>query len=89
VTFVVKVPRREFENPVMNRADLETIASLSKGKFSFLHDIADIPKKIEKKGQPIYGVENVHRLWDTWAAFIVFVGFLCVEWIYRKRQRLL
>ncbi len=88
-TFTVKVPLREFENPVMNKADLDTASKLSGGSFHFLHDIGKIPPLIEKREQTMSGVESVHKLWDTWVVFGAVVAVLCAEWIYRKRRRLL
>jgi hypothetical protein len=89
VTFRVMVPRREFENPVMNRADLKTVADLSKGELFYLPGIGAIPEKIDRREQTIRGVESVYKLWDTLILFCIFVGLLCVEWVYRKRRQLL
>jgi hypothetical protein len=93
VTFSVQVPRREFENPLMDRVALRQIAEASGGKFFFLHEVDDMmnsfPKLLADREQVIPGMPVIHRLWDSWLAFVLLLGLLGAEWIYRKMHRLL
>ncbi|MHC4598864.1 MAG: hypothetical protein ACYS47_07660, partial [Planctomycetota bacterium] len=93
VTFSVQVPRREYENPLMDRVALRHIAEASGGKFFFLHEVhemaAKFPKLLGKREQHIAGMPVIHRLWDSWLAFVLLLLVLAAEWVYRKLYRLL
>jgi hypothetical protein len=93
VTFSVQVPRREYENPLMDRGVLREIAKASGGEFFFLNEIDQMierfPELMGKREQVLPGMPVIHRLWDSWLAFVLLLGLLAAEWIYRKLNRLL
>jgi hypothetical protein len=93
LTFSVQLPRREFENPLMDRVALRQIAEASGGKHSFLHEVDDLmkafPEILAHREQVLPGMPVIHRLWDSWLAFGLLLGLLAAEWIYRKLNRLL
>ncbi len=93
VSFSVQVPKREYENPLMDRVTLRQIAEASGGRFYFLHEIdkmiEELPETVRKREQPLPGMPLVHRLWDSWLSFALLLAVLTAEWLYRKIYRLL
>jgi hypothetical protein len=85
-------PNLEVLRPQMDREKLATLASLSAGGRYVPIDEADrIPDMIEDRNATLVVTGMPIVLWDRyrWAVMAVFVGALTVEWVLRKRARLL
>ncbi len=88
-SFRVEVPQHEWENPVLARDTLESIAEATKGAYFGLDAFADALGDVEgevrerPKGEP-----TRNELWSSWPALLAFLAFLAAEWILRKRANL-
>lgn len=87
--FEVKLPRLELQEPRMDEAGLERLASSSGGKFMRLHELKDIPEKVEELTETILVGKSETELWDRPWVFFLFFGLIVCEWIGRKLARLL
>lgn len=89
-SFRVEVPQHEWENPVLARDTLESIAEATKGRYYGLDSFADALDDIEgevrerPKGEP-----TRDELWSSWPALLAFLSLLAAEWIIRKRANLI
>ncbi|MCZ6873375.1 MAG: glutamine amidotransferase [bacterium] len=89
----VKQPGDERQQAVPNHALLTDIADRTGGAFFSLHDdsrptLAGLPEFFG--GTPKYEVleEKRFRLRETLAAFLIVVGCLSIEWLWRRRAGL-
>jgi hypothetical protein len=88
--FEVRLPQLEYEDP---RMDEETLTALSAaggkgGIFLFPDQVRKLPELItepERKNP----VETEFPLWDNWRLFLLFCLVLIVEWVLRKRVRMM
>lgn len=92
-TFTVVVPNDEKKLPFMNGELLTEMAALSAGEFVTLDEIMEVPDKIVPNHRTHLVKSSVKPLIDSpdflWIVAALFVGFLTIEWIIRKRQRML
>lgn len=86
--FQVEATLREFRLTRADQAELSQAASVSQGKVYSLADAEQLPRDIPpglpvplESGDPL-------RLWNHWLALTLFVTLLSLEWILRKRVRL-
>jgi hypothetical protein len=89
VNFDVVIPSMELENPVLDRPSLERLAETTRGRFLSLDELgelADIPR-CDPVIVPSVIVQE--ELWDKWGVLGLLGALLVLEWILRKRQRLL
>ncbi|MBN2543713.1 hypothetical protein JXI42_12680 [bacterium] len=86
--FIVEEYSLEFQNVRMDRNNLLKLAQLTGGKFFTASDYTGLPDavKIEEKSERIKLEKN---LWDNPIFLILFIIFLAIEWILRKRSDLL
>ncbi|HEY1602748.1 MAG TPA: vWA domain-containing protein [Pirellulales bacterium] len=87
LAFRVEPPQQEFDQPTLDRALLEDIASASGGQMFTLANLSDIPEAFQ--------VKRVQRLSEyrseVWDAPILFGGImvcLVAEWVLRKYYRM-
>lgn len=85
--FRVDPPRREMNDPTLNRALLDRMARASGGQTFTLAECDQVPAAFS-----VREVERVLEMRDeVWDAPLLFGGLfllLCVEWILRKRYRM-
>ena len=87
---LVKIPDREMSHSSQDRETLEMIAKSSKdGRYVFLGDANDLAEDFRDRRTPDTEIHRqIRTLWDKWWVLAVIVGLLAVEWILRKRARL-
>ena len=84
----ITLPNLEFENPVVDRAALDAVAICTGGKtFDVTQgkDAADL----FKIGRVKHLLEHRHEIWDAPLLWASLFTILCLEWILRKRARLI
>ena len=89
-SFVVELPDLEMGNVRADETLLKDLAARTRGRFVPLHALRQLARadlippaseRVVTQGRPI-------PLWDTWTTIVVILSLLCVEWILRKRQRM-
>ncbi len=63
-TFNVEVPELESKKPEMNKKLLQEMASLTKGRYFEIYDVANVPDQIEEIIETIETKVSEDRLWD-------------------------
>ena len=88
-TFEVKMPTREFEDPLMDRKSLEGIAAASHGTFLPLYDLDQLPEKVNQPSEVMKRESKEKDLWNSPGIFLLFALLITLEWVLRKKFRLL
>ena len=90
VAFRVEKPQLEYENPRLDKELLENVARAGGegGAYFDIERLQEIPPKIQPTRLEIPR-ETVFELWDNWFVFGVFTLFITLEWILRKRGRMI
>ena len=83
----VQPASRELAEPSLNRETLSTLASASGGAVIELADAADLPSRLTVARVRRTSEEQT-ELWDAPALWLSLFVVLCIEWIARKRVRL-
>ncbi|MHC4914034.1 MAG: hypothetical protein ACYTGB_00965 [Planctomycetota bacterium] len=88
--FEVKLPQLEYEDPRMDEESLREVARAGGkgGRFLFADEIRGLHELItepERKNP----VVTEHPLWDNWRLFALFSLVIIVEWVLRKRVRMM
>lgn len=86
---VVEQPDIELRQPAMRRDNLQRLAELAGGKYLDMDEAAAIPDAIADCSESVILRERPLPLWDNGWVFAGIVGLLTLEWIMRKRARLL
>ena len=88
--FKVEKPQLEYENPRLDKELLENIARAGGegGAYYGIEQLREVPPKIQATRLEIPR-ETVFELWDNWFVFAVFTLFITLEWILRKRGRMI
>jgi hypothetical protein len=86
--FRVETGSAELVQRNLDRREMEQAAAISHGVFSTLEDASALPRRIAP-GHPV-ALSSRERvpLWNRWEALLLFAGLLTVEWVLRKRARL-
>lgn len=86
--FRVEISQQELLNRDMDRSDLQKTARETRGKYFHILDAEQLPEAVPA-GHPI-PLENEEPipLWNRWEFLILFTLLISVEWILRKRFRL-
>ncbi|MEE2887916.1 MAG: vWA domain-containing protein [Planctomycetota bacterium] len=87
---LVKIPDREMNHSSQDQATLETTAQASKGgRYVFLGNARDLAVDFRDRRAPDTEIRReVKTLWDKWWVLLVVLGLLAMEWLLRKRARL-
>ncbi|MCA8957714.1 MAG: hypothetical protein KDC87_16685, partial [Planctomycetes bacterium] len=87
---LVKIPDREMQHSSQDKATLQLTAKASKGgRYVFLGNAAEIAADFKDRRAPDTEVRReVRTLWDHWWMLAAVIGLLALEWILRKRARL-
>lgn len=85
--FRVEPPRREIDEPALNRPLLADLARLSGGRVFELSDVDQLDAAIPTR-EVARTIEERDELWDAPLLYGLVVAGLTAEWILRKRFRL-
>jgi hypothetical protein len=86
-TFRVEPPRREIDEPSLNRPLLASLARLTGGRVVELSDVDRLDEAIPMR-EVSRTLETRDELWDSPLLFGTFVICLTVEWVLRKLYRM-
>jgi hypothetical protein len=84
----ITLPNLEFENPIVDRGALDSVAVCTGGRTFDLtqgNEAADL----FKIGRVKHLLEHRHEIWDAPILWVSLFVLLCLEWILRKRVRLI
>ncbi len=89
-SFKVEKPQLEFENPRMDEELLRNVAKAAGegGEYFTIDHVREIPPKIQPKEERVPR-ETPINLWDNWMIFTLFTVLITMEWILRKRGRMI
>jgi hypothetical protein len=85
--FRVEPPRREIDEPALNRSLLADLARQSGGRVFELSDVDQLDAAIPTR-EVSRAIEERDELWDAPLLYGLVVAGLTAEWILRKRFRL-
>ncbi|HYG75316.1 MAG TPA: VWA domain-containing protein [Planctomycetota bacterium] len=90
VTFKVEKPQLEFENPRLDKELLENLARAGGegGAFFEIDKLSEVPPRIQPINLEIPR-ETPFDLWDNWFTFTLFASLITLEWVLRKRGRMI
>jgi hypothetical protein len=88
--FEVKLPQLEYEDPRMDEGLLKEMVTRGGdgGRFLNLDEVRELDKLITEPERR-RSVPHEHFLWDNWRLFALFSLVIIVEWVLRKRARML
>ncbi|HVJ84188.1 MAG TPA: hypothetical protein VM452_01015 [Caulifigura sp.] len=84
----ITLPNLEFENPVVDRAALDSVALCTGGR-TFDMTQGNEAADVFKIGRVKHLLEHRHEIWDAPILWVSLFVVLCLEWILRKRARLI
>ncbi|GIW72345.1 MAG: hypothetical protein KatS3mg102_1887 [Planctomycetota bacterium] len=87
--FSVQVPELEKADPRMDERLLRAMASASDGAYLRLDEVDRLPELVGAVREVVEVRLAERELWDRWWVVAGFVGLLGVEWLLRRRLRLL
>jgi len=85
----VEKPQLEYENPRLDKETLENVARAAGegGGYFEIDKLNDIPPKVRAVKLEIPR-EIAFDLWSNWLVFAVFTVLITLEWVLRKRGRM-
>lgn len=86
-TFRVEPPRREVDEPSLNRALLSDLARMTGGKVLDVPQLARLDEAIPMR-EVTRTVEHRDELWDAPLIYAIIILGLTAEWILRKLYRM-
>ncbi|MEK7270834.1 MAG: hypothetical protein AAB215_07855, partial [Planctomycetota bacterium] len=87
--FKVVMPNLELENPRMNEPLLKELATATGGKFLGIEEARKLPSEIPSRQERITLSSTPDAVWDTAWTMVLFVFLLSLEWLLRKRWRMI
>lgn len=87
--FTVEVPNIEYADPRLNEALLTSLAAAAGGSYFAITNTDDLLKAVPDRRETIITQDKPRSLWDNSRVLFLLVGLLTLEWILRKRFRLL
>lgn len=88
IDFRVEVPSRELRERGLAKEELVRAARGSRGGFYTPATAFQIPDDLPTGRQVTIERHDPMPLWNRWELLLLFVGLLSVEWVLRKRYRL-
>jgi hypothetical protein len=79
----------EYETTEMNYVGLKSICDSTKGKFYYLSEIGKLEKDFPNLKETVIINLPPDSLWDTGRVFILLISLLTIEWVLRKKYKLL
>ncbi len=86
-TFRVEPPRREIDEPSLNRPLLADLARLTGGRVFDLKDVGKLDDAIPMR-EVTRTIETRDELWDAPLLYMTIVLSLTAEWVLRKMYRM-
>jgi hypothetical protein len=86
-TFRVEPPKREIDEPSLNRPLLTELARLTGGRVLELADIRELDAAIPMR-EVTRTLDTRDELWDAPLFYVTIVTCLTVEWLLRKKYRM-
>jgi len=87
--FRVEAPSRETRQLRMDLSELAQTATITRGKSYTLGNAEQVVRDIPP-GLPVpLDTDEPLRLWNHWLVLTLLTGLLCLEWVLRKRYRLI
>jgi hypothetical protein len=86
-TFRVEPPRREVDEPSLNRPLLADLARMTQGRLFDLKDVDQLDQAIPMR-EVTRTLENRDELWDAPLLYVTLMLALTAEWIVRKWLRM-
>ena len=83
-----RIPNEEYDNPSLDRGTLESLAVATGGRVADVSDTSGISDAFTI-GKVSRTLEDRHPIWHAPAWWVTIFLLLCVEWILRKRWRLI
>ena len=88
IDFRVNSPERELADRSMDRADLRLTAEQTRGKYYTIGQAGDIARELPR-GEPVpLDSGQSIPLWNRGEVLLLLAGLLTLEWVFRKRARL-
>lgn len=88
VDFRVEIPQRELVLRGMDKSDLQLSASISHGRFYTFDEVDRLPTEIPR-GTPVpLDTDEPIPLWNRWEILTLITALLTMEWLLRKRWKL-
>ena len=87
VVFQVGRPNLEFEELDLNDEGLRKLASVTGGRYYYLSNVNQLLLELVAKVEE-NRVTDYRKLYNLPLLFVIFVGLLTLEWILRKKWRL-
>jgi len=85
--FRVEPPRREIDEPSLNRPLLTDLARLTNGRVFELKDVSKLDEAISMR-EVTRTIETRDELWDSPLLYSTIVLGLTIEWLLRKKYRM-
>ncbi len=86
-TFRVEPPKREIDEPSLNRPLLAELARLTHGQVFEVADVRDLDAAIPMR-EVTRTLETRDELWDAPLFYVTIVTCLTIEWVLRKKYRM-
>jgi len=87
--FTVEHSKVEFENTELNYLGLKKVCDATGGKFYFLSEIGNLANDFPNLKETVVLNLPPDSLWDSSRVFILILSLLTLEWIVRKKYKLL
>jgi hypothetical protein len=88
-SFDVELPTVETHQVWLNKPLLMDLANLSGGRYFDVDQLDKLADAVPDRTETIETRSQPRPLWDVRGMLVALVGLLCVEWLIRKRFRLL
>ena len=87
--YIVTLPLRETLQTFLNRPALINLAKSTGGAYFEVNDTAALVEAVPDRTRKLEIQSTPRPLWDTRRMLILFVTLLAIEWILRKRFKLI
>ena len=84
----VRMPNAEYENPGIDRARLEPLATATGGKVLDATQVSQLADTF-RIGEVTRVLEDRQEIWDAPLVWVGLFVLLVAEWVIRKRVRLI